>query len=381
MHNRFTTTHHAIVRNTSGVELQQVATPTIGPGELLLAPLVVGLCGTDIQILRGQRNEQAAIIGHEGIAKIIQAGSGCPPHLVPGTHVLVNPTSPYDPDFLLGHNIDGLFQEYVRIPASAVAAGLVFPVPATFPLELAALIEPLASVIYAFQLLKPLKQGKVMIIYGDGVIGHLALILARIRFGSVLSIIFVHHHQEGIAWSCAQQIQGDLDLLFTDLASGNAAMPAPNSALLATPRISTLDCLSHAVKSIAPNGCIDLLGGLPDNAHLPNLPDIDLTKLRAANCGGIPHQGMFAQTITADNKPLLLCGHRGVSNDHLLQAVTELTTHSDIYSKLISHQLDLKDAAAFMQHLFQQGSRQINDQRVMKLGVHIHDNYLQLRRH
>ncbi len=369
--------HHAIVRSSMGIRLSQVETPMIGAGELLLAPLVAGLCGTDIQILRGERNDNARVIGHEGVAEIVQAGSGCPDYFTPGTRVLINPTNPHDSQFLLGHNVDGLFQEYIRIPASVIAAGLVIPVVQTLPLTLAPLIEPLAAVFYAFQLMQPQHRGESMIIYGDGIVGHLALLLARICFGKRVAIIFVHHHQEGLNWSRTQKIHGDLDLLFNELSSfhiEHTNLPAPGSALIATPRHSTLACLSHAVDCITPHGYVDLLGGLPEVASVPSLPGLNLSKLRSVNCGGVPAQGVFANTYTIQNKPLILCGHRGVSNDHLLQAMTELTANGIFYQKLISHILDLKDAARFMDDLSKNGPRQINSQRVMKLGIRINSH-------
>lgn len=385
MHNQLPSTHQAIVRHDYGVSLRRVETPAIGPGELLLAPLVAGLCGTDIQMLRGLRNDPAAVIGHEGIAKIVSAGANCPPPLVPGRLVLVNPTHPHDTHYLLGHYYDGLFQEYIRIPAAVVSAGLVVPLDEIPPVEMAPLIEPLAAVLYAFELLQPQEKKQPFIIYGDGIIGHLAVLLARLRFGSALPIIFVHHHQEGLEWSRKHNVHGDIDLLFDQLSTHGALLdtiPAPGSALLATPRTSTLACLAHAIEFIAPQGVIDILGGVANAARLPSIPNVDIAGLRAMNCGGLPEQGIFTETTTTQNKPLVLCGHRGVSNQHLLQSVRELITHRRHYATVISHMLDLKEAAEFMHQLFLHGKRQIDGQRVMKLGIrintqekrHDHDN-------
>jgi threonine dehydrogenase-like Zn-dependent dehydrogenase len=371
-------THQAITRTPRGVQLCHVRTPTVGAGELLLAPLVAGLCGTDIQILRGERDDPAQVLGHEGVAEIAKVGQDCPDYLVRGSKIIVNPTHPHDSaEFLLGHTNDGLLQEYVRIPASAVSTNLIVPFVEKLPLSMTPLIEPLAAVLYAFELLRPHQSQGSIIIYGDGIIGHLALLFIRIHFGRSLPIIFVHHRQEGLDWSHQQQMQGDLDLLFTELPIADmklATLPAPSFALLATPRTASLACLSHAIASVAPHGCIDLFGGLPGNTFLPELPNLNLTKLRAANCGGFPKQGVHARVITAEGKPLVLFGHRGVSNDHLLQAMVELSIYGIAYSKLVSHFLDLKDTANFMHQLSQQKSRQINGQRVMKLGVRINNN-------
>jgi len=370
MRNSLTATYKAMIRHPDGVRLEQRSIPKIGVSELLLMPLVAGLCGTDIQILRGERDEKAAVIGHEGIAQIVQVGIDCPSELTPGRFVLINPTHRTRTDFLLGHEYDGLFQEYVHLPAPVVTDGLVVPLDDVFDLEIAPLIEPLAAVLYAFQLLQPQARGGAMMIYGDGIIGHLAILLARIRFGSTLPIIFIHHTEEGLAWSKAQHIHGDVDLLFSELC--HAQMPTPHSILLATPRTATLNCLSHAINCVAPQGRIDMLGGLPNDAHLASLPFVNLIALRAANCAGFPSDGVLTPVTTKENKLFFLFGQRGVSNHHLLDAVKELNLHHLQYKKLISHTLNLRDATLFMHQLSRNGLRKINGQRVMKLSIHIH---------
>lgn len=50
-------THRAIVRRGSRSSVEKRPTPTPGPGELLVAPEKVSLCGTDIQIVRGDRDD------------------------------------------------------------------------------------------------------------------------------------------------------------------------------------------------------------------------------------------------------------------------------------------------------------------------------------
>lgn len=366
---------HAIMRTEAGIKFHKTATPRAGHGELLVAPLYAGLCGTDIQILRGDRHDPAIVIGHEGVVEIIDVGRNCPDHLVTGKKIVINPTYPNDSaDFLLGHTVNGLFQEYVCMPACAVAAGLVVPFLEALPIELSPLIEPLATVMYAFELVRPERQGGAMLIYGDGTIGHLALLLAKLSFNGSLPIIFVHHRQEGLDWSIKHKIHGDIDLLFEQLPNSSDRLKnftAPSSALIATPRTASLACLSHAVNQVAPDACIDLIGGLPDNARLASLPDVDLNSIRSANRSGTPEPAIRIKLISHDSKRLSLCGHRGVANRHLQQAMHHLAVNGRHYAKLITHQLSLQNAAMFMRHLSQHGSRQIDGERVIKLGIHI----------
>ena len=100
-------THRAIVRADGKLSVALRPTVAPGPGELSVATLYAGLCGTDIQMLRGLRADPAPVIGHEGIARVVAAGTGVPDDLAPGTLVAVNPTHPTDPGFLVGHTDPG----------------------------------------------------------------------------------------------------------------------------------------------------------------------------------------------------------------------------------------------------------------------------------
>lgn len=375
MHNSIEPNYHrAIIRNTAGVKLSYV--PTIRPkfGELLISPLVAGLCGTDIQILRGERNDPSAIIGHEGIARITESGEET--NFISGARVLVNPTHINHPEFLLGHNIEGLFQEQVRIPAEIVAKSVI-SVNRMFPLDLASLVEPLASVFYALELLQLENSRGATMIYGDGIIGHLAILAIRRRFGNNAPIILVHHNKEGIEWSNKNKIQGDLNFTFSQLSMLNLQLlkdfPAVTSVLLATPRCSTQDCLLNAIYYAAPNTRIDLLGGTPDSA---NLFGVNLAKLRAGNSGGYASPDGIAKITMKNNKPIILLGQRGVSNKHLLQAMKELVRHASLYRKIITHSSDLAQASIFMHNLFTKGERKIDGRRVVKLNIYVSNKYL-----
>lgn len=76
-----------------------------GPGEVVVRPRTAGVCGTDLQMLRGLRGDPAMIIGHEADGVIEAIGTGvC--DLSIGDEVLFNPTCPLDQSIILGHNIE-----------------------------------------------------------------------------------------------------------------------------------------------------------------------------------------------------------------------------------------------------------------------------------
>ena len=69
--------------------LEQQARPAPGPGEVLIRPAAVGLCGTDLDILAGRIDpayvRYPLVLGHEWSGTVLASGSGSLP---PGTRVV-----------------------------------------------------------------------------------------------------------------------------------------------------------------------------------------------------------------------------------------------------------------------------------------------------
>jgi threonine dehydrogenase-like Zn-dependent dehydrogenase len=358
--------HRAIVRAGGTVSVATRPTPAPGTGELSVATLCAGLCGTDIQILRGLRDDPAPVIGHEGIARVVAVGDDAPAWCTPGTLVAVNPTHPTDPGFLLGHNVDGLLQERTLLPAAALTGGMVVPLPAATDVGLAPLLEPLAVVEYALGALSAFAP-RTLLVLGDGTIGHLAVRAARRKLGEDVRVVLVHHTAEGRLFSRSLPHHADLLLTTAELA---AARPAgPVAALLATPRDATVAALEAVLAVAGPDLVVDIVGGLPHGARTAALPGLDLASVRAANCGGLPDP----PRITTTGRGVRLFGHRGVANHHLLTAAAELARAPGHYRDLITHETDLAGAARVMRRLAGSRNRVIDGRRLVKCAVRIND--------
>ncbi|MFG2848391.1 alcohol dehydrogenase catalytic domain-containing protein [Kitasatospora sp. NPDC048296] len=358
--------HRALVREAGRVRLRLRPTPRPAPGELLVATQVAGLCGTDIQMLRGLRDDPAPVIGHEGISRVVAAGPGVPGALCrPGTPVVVNPTHRFDPSFLLGHNVDGLLQERTLIPATAVRDGLVVPLTQAPDPVLGTLIEPLAAVRYALALLAAARP-RTLVVYGDGTIGQLAVRAARRWLDGVARVLLVHHTRTGLAWSARQAVPG-VELLLDREPGPLGAEPV--AALLATPRDATLGALESALRLNGGELTVDVFGGLPPGAASASLPGVDLAAVRAANCAGHPVPAAFAQTATARGRPVRLTGQRGVGNRHLVEAAAELSRNPAAYRALVTHVVGLPEAARIMNDLTVSDRRTVAGSRLIKLAV------------
>jgi hypothetical protein len=353
-------THRALVRRAPDrlgrtlVDVAEVPTPALEPGDALLAPAVAGICGTDWQILRGLRDDPTPVLGHEGVAYVVEPGDT---GIAPDTAVTVNPTHPDDPSFLLGHNLPGLWAERTRIPASAVRAGLVVPVPETavHPRP-AALAEPLASVLYGLRTALRLVRPVSLVVWGDGIVGRLAAeVWPRELPG--LRVLLVGHGDGAVRPD---------DAALPDLLAG---LPGPVAALIATPRTGTRDALRAVERQVPGTLVVDVHAGLPSGPVELAAGPVDVAAVRAEHCGGTPWPPR-AKTFTRPSGPLLLHGHRGVSGDHLLEAVALLTAPGEaVGADLLTHEVDLTEAAELVNTVLTTRRRVAGGRRVLKAAI------------
>lgn len=353
-----------MVREGGQVQWRRVATPPLHQG-IRVAPWVSGVCGTDLQILRGERSDPAPILGHEGIVRVMSAASAGGHQLTPGQLAVINPTHPAQPALLLGHTVDGLLQERACIPYPYLEDGLIEPVTAQLHPSLAALIEPLAAVLYACQIMRPHVQRGPLLIYGSGTIGHLAAMLAPSHLPGIDQVVLVHRTAAYRDWSartfpglCDHQVIGE----------SGATRPA-SAALMATPRTATLACLDEAIARLMPDGIINLLGGLPTEARSNHLPQLALAPIRGENCGGQPTEGHVTRATTRHGHPLRLTGQRGVSSRHLQQAIALLATPDHPFASLVTWVSSPSLLAQCLNDYLISGERTHEGRRFIKLAV------------
>ena len=185
----------AVLSAVNDLRLEQVATPSPGPGEVLLAVGATTLCGTDVRIMRGAKTQGVAtpvILGHELAGHIAEVGPGVTEFtpgvaaaLMPGipcrrcwecTHDLENACERLR---IVGYSVDGGLAEYVLVPAESIEAGCLFTVEADVGSEALALAEPLACAVTG-QHAAPVEVGDTVLIMGAGPIGLLHLQLSRL---------------------------------------------------------------------------------------------------------------------------------------------------------------------------------------------------------
>ena len=173
--------------NNRDVRVEEMPTPQIGPGELLVRVEASGICGSDV--MEWYRLDKAPLVlGHEIGGQIVAVGDGVEGYKegerVSAAHHVPCNTCHY---CLSGHhtvcdtlrrtNFDpGGFAEYIRLPAINVERG-VFLLPDEVSYEEATFIEPLACIVRG-QRLAQMQPGNSVVVIGSGIAGLLHLQLA-----------------------------------------------------------------------------------------------------------------------------------------------------------------------------------------------------------
>jgi 2-epi-valiolone-7-phosphate 1-reductase len=305
-----------------------------------LEMLRAGICGTDVQISKGMRPERPRVLGHEGAARI-PASAGRPARTV-----LFNPVSAVDQDAILGHSYDGIFRDEVAVPPPAAGGPSLVDADLRLVLDLAPLVEPLATVFYSRQLLGE-AAGESVGIWGAGPTGLLHTILAA-RAGARAHVV---HHGGPAGWigeELGVEVEGAVpadrfsaaQLKWATSGRGLAA------AVICVPRSGAVAALSQALDAIEPGGIIDLFGGFGPGQHHPQLPGVDLGAIRRRNVRGAVSPPVLASD--ASGKPVALTGHRGTSDAQLREAQELLVGQAGAFARVVSHVVSLPTAADWL---------------------------------
>ena len=184
----------AVFRGPGELEVAEVATPKIGPDEVLVKIGANTVCGTDVRILRGEKSkgiDRDTVLGHEPAGRVAEVGRNVRGYEV-GQPVALYPEIVCRRCYfcqrglenmctnarIFGYVLDGGLGEYVRIPADAIEAGNLFAAERDLPPERLALAEPLGCCVNGHRR-SGTKLDDTVLVMGAGPIGlfHLQLSL------------------------------------------------------------------------------------------------------------------------------------------------------------------------------------------------------------
>jgi threonine dehydrogenase-like Zn-dependent dehydrogenase len=207
------------------LSVEEVPTPEVGPGKLLLKVNCCSICGTDLEYLDnslayrpGGELRAGAIVGHEYCAEVVEVGEGvegwsvgergtvsgvrptcgecyfCRHRMPELCHGKDNERGIYTQATATGYGgTGGALAEYiVRTPSA------LLKIPEHVPSEQAALVEPMNVSVGSVDL-AGIEPGDSAIIIGAGKIGLGVLLIAKAAGASPVMVVDIHENRRDIA--------------------------------------------------------------------------------------------------------------------------------------------------------------------------------------
>jgi L-iditol 2-dehydrogenase len=193
--------HAAVYRGSSAISVEEVPTPQIGPGEILLRVEACGICNTDLKKIEYNLLDPPRIFGHETAGVVAAVGEGVA-KFQPGDRVVAFHHIPCLVCFYCQRKVyaqcpvykkvgitagfepaGGGFAQYVRVMDWIVERG-VEKIPDGVSFERATLVEPLNTCLKAVVQCAP-QPGEFVLVMGQGSIGLMFTMLVRRAGASV----------------------------------------------------------------------------------------------------------------------------------------------------------------------------------------------------
>ncbi len=247
------------------LRLSEVAEPLPGPGEVLVRVEAAGICGTDRHLFLGEFPCRPPVtLGHEFCGIIKAVGDGV--DLAPGSRVTCDPNDPClacgpclkgRPNLCERPSITGITRDGGFAPFAVFPARKAIALPADLHPHHGAFAEPLACTLHGLDLGAP-RPGERVTVLGGGVIGLLALQLAR---NAGAEVLLVTRHPE------KRRLAERLGATATAESVVAAQAHWPRGADLVLECAGVVETVEAAPALAAAGGRILVLGVLPKGAR------------------------------------------------------------------------------------------------------------------
>ena len=183
----------AVVKSNSNIEIKNIENQSVGPGDILVKMRACGICGSDVEKVFGKYGQPSMRLGHEPAGTIMEVGSEISNFSVGDRVFTHHHVACYSDDChecnhgnetmckkYYESNLEpcGLADEYI-VPEWNVKHGGVLKIPDSMSFEDAAMIEPLACCIRAWNKFTH-KNNDSIAVLGIGPTGIMHALLAKI---------------------------------------------------------------------------------------------------------------------------------------------------------------------------------------------------------
>jgi L-iditol 2-dehydrogenase len=183
----------AVVKSNSNIEIKNIENQSVGPGDILVKMRACGICGSDVEKVFGKYGQPSMRLGHEPAGTIMEVGSEISNFSVGDRVFTHHHVACYSDDChecnhgnetmckkYYESNLEpcGLADEYI-VPEWNVKHGGVLKIPDSMSFEDAAMIEPLACCVRAWNKFTH-KNNDSIAVLGIGPTGIMHALLAKI---------------------------------------------------------------------------------------------------------------------------------------------------------------------------------------------------------
>ena len=325
----------AFVKDSSSVVVEDVEKPILGTGDVLVKMHACGICGSDLEKVFGKYSQPSTRLGHEPSGTIEKVGENVT-DFKKGDRVFVHHHVPcYSCHFCLHGNETmckkysetnlspcGLAEEFI-VPQWNVNHGGILKIPDSMSFEEAAMIEPLACCIRAWDKFS-FQKGDSTAIFGVGATGMMHVMLSIIHEFDKIFCIDVNEFRLDFArkFNITDAIKSsvpDIKQKILDQTDNRGV----DVAIVAT---GSLQALSSAIDLVRKGGTV-VMFGVPSKGAMINL-----------NMSVI-----YSKEIT------MISSYAASDSD--TKAALELIQSSKIdVKKLITHRYNIKDSPKAFEH-------------------------------
>lgn len=325
----------AFVKDSSRVVVEDVEKPILGTGDVLVKMHACGICGSDLEKVFGKYSQPSTRLGHEPSGTIEKVGENVT-DFKKGDRVFVHHHVPcYSCHFCLHGNETmckkysetnlspcGLAEEFI-VPQWNVNHGGILKIPDSMSFEEAAMIEPLACCIRAWDKFS-FQKGDSTAIFGVGATGMMHVMLSIIHEFNKIFCIDINEFRLEFAkkFNITDAIKSsvpDIKQKILDQTDNRGV----DVAIVAT---GSLQALSSAIDLVRKGGTV-VMFGVPSKDAMINL-----------NMSII-----YSKEIT------MISSYAASDSD--TKAALELIQSSKIdVKKLITHRYNIKDSPKAFEH-------------------------------
>jgi L-iditol 2-dehydrogenase len=274
----------AFVKESSIISVEETEKPPLGSGDILVQMHACGICGSDLEKVFGSYGQPSMKLGHEPAGVVLEVGSNVT-DIKKGDRVFTHHHVPCYSCHYCNHGNEtmckkyyetnlspcGLSEEYV-VPEWNVFHGGVLKLPESMTFEEAAMIEPLACCVRAWEKYD-YQEGDSVAIFGVGPTGMMHVMTAQAKKFSKIFCFDVNDFRLDFAkkFNVSDAINS-MDEKRIEKIFDQTEKRGVDVAIVAT---SSLKALEDAIEIVRKGGAIMMFGVPSKGAKI----DLDMSKI------------------------------------------------------------------------------------------------------